>query len=133
MSKSRLSAIAVTALAFAVPPADAASSAQRTLFESYQAIAKGDAVRGKAFFFASHDGGKPESPSCVTCHTTNLAGPGKTRAGKTIEPMAASVSLSRFTDRAEVEKWFRRNCSDVLGRECSAQEKSDILAFLLSI
>ena len=35
-----------------------------------------------------------------------------------------------FTDTAKVDKWFRRNCKDVLSRECSAAEKADVMAFL---
>lgn len=126
--------LAAVVAAFCAPlAATAQSPAQRALFGTYNARAQGDAARGKAFFFADHRGGKPDTPSCVSCHSTNLAGPGATKAGKPIEPMAASVSPRRFTDAAEVEKWFRRNCGDVLGRECTPQEKSDVLAFLLSL
>lgn len=125
------------ALALLVPlaasPAHSVEPAQKALFDSYQSAAKGDAASGRALFHGTHGGGKGDTPSCTSCHTANLSAPGKTRAGKPIEPMAASVSPKRYTDRAEVEKWFRRNCSDVLGRECSAQEKSDILAYLLSL
>ena len=52
--------------------------------------------------------------------------------GKTIQPLAPAANAQRFTDTAKVEKWFRRNCNDVVGRECSAQEKADILAWLSS-
>ena len=38
--------------------------------------------------------------------------------------------LARFTDPAKTEKWFRRNCTEVLGRECSAAEKADFIQFL---
>ena len=31
----------------------------------------------------------------------------------------------RFSDPAKVEKWFKRNCSDVFGREFDAQEPTD--------
>jgi hypothetical protein len=30
-----------------------------------------------------------------------------------------------------VEKWFRRNCNDVLGRTCTPSEKADVMAYLL--
>lgn len=119
-------------LGFAAP-AQALDPAQAALAGSYMAEAPGDAARGKAFFFARHAGGKPDTPSCTTCHTDNLAGPGVTKAGKPIAPMAASANPKRYTDPAEVEKWFRRNCADVLGRACSAQEKSDLIAFLTSL
>ena len=39
----------------------------------------------------------------------------------------------RFSDAATTEKWFRRNCNDVLGRECTPQEKGDVLTWLLSL
>lgn len=47
--------------------------------------------------------------------------------------MAPSVVPTRYTDAATVEKWFKRNCSDVLGRECTAAEKADALVFLLGL
>jgi hypothetical protein len=30
-----------------------------------------------------------------------------------------------------VEKWFKRNCNDVLARACTPAEKADVLAYLL--
>ena len=53
--------------------------------------------------------------------------------GKTIAPMAPAFNAERFTNAAKSEKWFRRNCNDVVGRECSAAEKADILAWLLTL
>lgn len=91
------------------------------------------AEAGRAFLLARHGGGKPETPSCTTCHTENFKAQGRTRAGKPIEPMAASVNPKRFTDPKKVAKWFRRNCKSVLGRECTAQEKGDVLTYLSSI
>jgi len=120
--------------------ASALSPAQRAVLDRYVAAAKSDpeyagpsAERGRAFFFASHAGGKADTPACTVCHSSDLAAPGKTKAGKAIEPMAASIVPSRYSDPATVEKWFRRNCRDVLGRACSAAEKADVLAFLLSL
>ena len=98
-----------------------------------QAGTKGSAERGRALFTGKHTGGKPETPSCITCHTSNLKGRGQTRAGKVIEPMALSVNPNRLTDSAKVAKWFRRNCKTVLGRECTAAEKADVIKFLMSI
>lgn len=90
-------------------------------------------ARGEAFFHATHSGGKPDTPSCTTCHTADPRAQGRTRAGKTIEPMAVSANPARFTDPAKVEKWFRRNCNSVLGRECTAAEKGDFIAWLSSL
>ena len=38
----------------------------------------------------------------------------------------------RFTDPDLVERWFRLNCSYVLKRSCTAIEKGNVLAWLLS-
>jgi hypothetical protein len=47
--------------------------------------------------------------------------------------MAPSSNDQAFTSQRKVDKWFRRNCNDVVGRECTAQEKADVLAYLLSV
>jgi len=70
---------------------------------------------------------------CASCHTANPKQAGQTRVGKRIEPLAPAANPERFTDAAQVEKWFRRNCMDVLQRECSAQEKGDFIAWLSQI
>jgi len=118
----------------------AAVTPAQVLLDKYVAAAKAEpgylgpsVERGRAFFFASHAGGKIDTPGCTSCHTKHLTGPGQTRAGKPIEPMAPSVVPTRYTDEANVEKWFKRNCQDVLGRECSAAEKADVLTFLLGL
>lgn len=90
------------------------------------------AKAGQAFFLDTHSGGKPDTPSCTACHTKNPAATGQTRAGKAIDPMAASANPDRFTDLAKVEKWFGRNCNTVLGRECTQQEKGDVATWLIS-
>ena len=50
-----------------------------------------------------------------------------------IEPLAPAFNAERFTDQAKVDKWLRRNCKDVFSRECTAPEKADVLAYLLSL
>lgn len=86
------------------------------------------AERGGAFYRATHPGGK--QASCTTCHGGSPLDKGATRAGKEIAPMAISKSPARYTDRATVEKWFARNCPDVLGRTCTAKEKGDFITFM---
>lgn len=88
------------------------------------------AERGKAFFHTKQAGGKPDTPSCTTCHTETPQAKGRTRAGKEIDPIAVSGKPTRFTDPAEVAKWFGRNCKSVLGRECTAAEKGDFITFM---
>ena len=115
----------------------ATAAAAATLSPGRQAVVAalgaGDAAAGKAFFFAQHTGGKADTPACTSCHTPDLTKAGQTKAGKAIEPMAASRAPDRFSDLATVEKWFRRNCADVLGRECTKSEKANVIAYLLSI
>lgn len=88
------------------------------------------AERGAALYRSEHPGRAGASVSCSSCHTANPKQPGRSRVGKRIEPLAPTVNPERFTDAAKVEKWFRRNCQDVLQRECSAQEKGDFIAWL---
>ncbi len=90
------------------------------------------AARGETLFKSNFTGGKPETNACTACHTNDPRKPGQTRAGKDIDPMAASVTPQRYTDLEKAEKWFGRNCNNVLGRECTAQEKGDFIAFMVT-
>ncbi len=92
-----------------------------------------DAKAGNAFFMANHTGGKPDTPSCTTCHTKDPRASGQTRVGKAIKPMAVSANPDRFTDQATIEKWFTRNCNSVLGRDCTAEERGNIITYLSSL
>jgi hypothetical protein len=87
-------------------------------------------AKGQEFFFKERTNPKGEKDACTTCHTTNLKASGKTSAGKAIDPLAPSVNPKRLTDVKEIEKWFTRNCKQVLGRECTPHEKGDVLTFL---
>ena len=89
-----------------------------------------DASRGKDLYFKEFTGGKKATSSCTSCHTNNPNQAGKTRAGKSIDPMAVSVNARRYQSLKKTEKWFRRNCKSVLGRECTATEKGDFLMFM---
>ncbi len=120
-------------LAAAPASADPARDAILKDYASAAGVASFSADAGKTLFQTNHTGGKPDTPSCTTCHTADPRQPGKSRVGKPIEPMAVSANPSRFTDAAKVEKWFRRNCTSVLGRECSAEEKGNIITYLSSL
>jgi cytochrome c peroxidase len=124
--------LALTAAGHAGPQ-DAVLAALEADARAADANFKGfSADSGKALFMATHQGGKPDTPSCTTCHTNDPAAPGRTRAGKVIDPMAVSVNPKRLTDLADVQKWFGRNCNSVLGRDCTPQEKGDVAAWLVS-
>lgn len=111
-------------------PARAATPADLLAGYTAQSGAPAAAERGRAFFAARHG----KEWSCSSCHGTPPTQPGKHAAtGKPITALAPAVTADRFTDAAKTEKWFRRNCNDVLGRECSAAEKADLLAWLLSL
>jgi hypothetical protein len=60
-----------------------------------------------------------------------VRGRGLTPAGKVVEPLAPAANPARLTDRSEVEKWFKRNCKQVVGRECTAEEKGHVITWLL--
>ncbi|MBI2383048.1 MAG: DUF1924 domain-containing protein [Gammaproteobacteria bacterium] len=88
------------------------------------------AARGERFFKDPHGG----EWSCSSCHTANPLQTGRhATTGKTIAPLAPAANAGRFTSPAKVEKWFRRNCKDVLSRECTPAEKGDVLAYLRSL
>ncbi|GAB3546885.1 DUF1924 domain-containing protein [Noviherbaspirillum agri] len=89
------------------------------------------AARGEAFHVKKFGSGKPATPACTTCHSESPRTAGRTPAGKTIDPMAVSMTPARYTDPAKVEKWFKRNCNEVLGRECTPLEKGDWLTFMM--
>lgn len=91
-----------------------------------------DPARGKALHEGRFSGGKPDTPSCTSCHALDTRKSGQTPTGKSIGPVAVSASPKRYTDSAKVEKWFKRNCNEVLGRECTPLEKGDWLSYMMS-
>ena len=110
----------------------AAAATPAELLSGYQAAAGAPAAadRGQRLFTATQG----REWSCASCHGTTPTAAGKhASTGKTIQPLAPASNAERFTDPAKVEKWFRRNCNDVMGRECSAGEKADVLAWLLTL
>ena len=95
------------------------------------AFAGFSAERGKTLHTQAFGGGKPDTPSCTSCHGKDTRTAGRNPSGKTIEAMAVSATPARYTDPAKVEKWFKRNCNEVLGRECTVKERGDWLTFML--
>lgn len=109
-----------------------AGVADQMQLEFEQQSSSADAQAGKALWeqkFTDAQTGKERS--CNSCHGNNLKVAGKhERTNKVIEPMAPSVNAERLTDRAKINKWFKRNCKWTLGRECTAQEKANVLAWI---
>jgi len=118
--------------ALSVPGARAA--AVDDLLRRYveQGAANFSAEAGEQFFdraFVEAKGGEPRK--CSLCHTTDLKRTGKhATTGKAIEPLAPSVNPKRLTDVRDIEKWLTRNCKWTLGRECTPQEKGDVLMMI---
>jgi hypothetical protein len=117
-------------LFFASLHAMAATPAELLAGYTAQAGQAANPAKGEAFFKASHG----QEWQCTSCHgKLPMTGGRHASTDKAIEPLAPAANAKRFTDSAKVEKWFRRNCKDVLARECSAAEKADVLAWLISL
>lgn len=157
MYKSLL--IGVMFLSAGVANAASPGSAIDEVLAGYKAegVESFSAERGQALWESKHSGplgengqptgekfeikheGEPAERTCQTCHGVDLKQAGKHwRTGKLINPMSLTVppvevdedDEARFSDGDKIEKWFRRNCKWTIGRECSAQEKGDILSYL---
>ncbi len=101
-----------------------AAKAQNPAFKGFSASA------GEIFYRSKHGG----EWSCASCHTDNPAAAGKhVVTGKVIQPMSPNANPERFSDAAKVNKWFKRNCNDVLKRECTAEEKGNLLTYLMTV
>lgn len=107
------------------------SANPQELLKGYEDQAgKASPARGEQFFNTKHG----KEWSCASCHenppnhsTKHIV------TGKVIKPLTPNSNPERFVDQAKVDKWFKRNCNDVLARECTAQEKADVLSWLLTV
>lgn len=89
------------------------------------------AKRGQSFF-TKEWGVSQKMPNCTVCHGKNLKVDGKhVITDKRIDPFSPAANQERFTSSAKVEKWFKRNCNEVVGRECTAAEKADFIQFVI--
>lgn len=120
--------------AILVPITGYAATALDTLFDEFHKAGAKDfnAATGKKFFYQEFKDEKTgEMRACTSCHTTDLTKEGKQAStGKIIKPLAPSANPERLTNLEEINKWLKRNCKWTVGRECTAQEKGDILTFL---
>jgi len=107
------------------------SATPQELLKGYEASSgKALPFRGEEFFNTKHG----KEWSCASCHenppnhdTKHIV------TGKLIKSLSPNINPDRFVDQAKVEKWFKRNCNDVVGRECNAQEKADVLSWLITV
>jgi hypothetical protein len=122
----------IAAWVAAISTAQAATPAELLAIYSAQAGSPGSAERGQQFFTAPRKG--EFGWSCSTCHGNVPTGTGKhDLSEKPITPLAPAFNPARFTDLKKTDGWFRNNCKDTLGRECTAQEKADLLAWLITL
>lgn len=107
------------------------SATPQELLKGYEAQSgRASPARGEQFFNTKHG----KEWSCATCHESPPNHDTKhVVTGKVIKPLSPNANSDRFIDQAKVEKWFKRNCGDVLGGECTAQEKADVLAWLMTV
>lgn len=114
--------------------AQSSSEAVNSLLQHYsiQGVLAADAEQGKRLWLQTFPGDAPfRERSCTSCHSTDLSATGQhVKTRKVIKPMAPSLEPKRLTEGKKIEKWFRRNCKWTMGRECSAQEKANLLAYL---
>jgi hypothetical protein len=91
------------------------------------------AKRGETLYrqrFALND----KMPACTSCHTDSPLNAGQHAVtGKAIKPLAFAANAERFADPAKVEKWFGRNCKEVVGRACTPAEKADFVAYMSEV
>jgi Domain of unknown function (DUF1924) len=128
----RLSGLVIVAVAGLCPAAQAAAPADLLAKYSAQAGVAPSPERGQQFFTTKF--GRNFDWSCSTCHGAVPTKVGKDDVTeKPIQPMAPAFNAARFTDAAKVEYMFRLNCKDVVGRECTAAEKADVLSWLLTL
>ena len=127
-------AAGTTATVQAATPDDILKGYEADVKKSDKGFKGFSADAGKKFYAEPHSGAKGEKIACASCHTPDPTKTGKERdTGKAIEPLAPSANKERFTDKSKVEKWFKRNCKEVLARECTVKEKGDFVAFLKSV
>lgn len=125
-----VSAAALNGTAFAEAPADFHITLAAAARETNPGFSGFSASRGEQFFKATHG----SEWSCASCHTQDPLRAGKhAKTGKEIAALAPAANPARFTRPDKVDKWFKRNCNDVLGRACTSQEKGDVLAYLMSL
>ncbi|MFA9439798.1 DUF1924 domain-containing protein [Uliginosibacterium sp. sgz301328] len=125
-----LSLAGLCGLAVAETPQQILSGLQAEAKQADPSFAGFSADRGKEFYNTKHG----KEWACASCHTTDPTKEGKHAAtGRAIKPIAPSANAERFTDPEKVARLYKRMCGEVLGRECTVQEKGDFLTYLLSV
>jgi hypothetical protein len=96
-------------------------------------------AEGKEFFnrevrqFKGDSSNPGKVIACASCHTSNPADVGKhIVTGKPIKPLSPAVNPKRFRSMDKVEKKFSEHCNEVVGSDCTPQEKASYIVYLLT-
>ena len=91
------------------------------------------AKNGEILFKTENIGKENKKLSCVSCHGSDLRQKAQNIfTGKDRDPLAPSVNKARLSDVKEVKKWLKRNFKDVFLREGTAEQKGDVLYYIMS-
>jgi hypothetical protein len=139
MKKLNFALLALLSLAAVSAQADVANAVK--LEKKYATFAKNanpeyagpSAVDGKFFFNRKIKLANGKEAACASCHTSNPADQGKhIVTGKPIKPLSPMVNHKRFSDVEKVEEQFTEHCNDIIGSDCTAAEKANYIAYLLT-
>ena len=139
MKKSRIFLTTLLGLASISAQADVANAEK--LAAKYTAIAKivnpeyagPSAIEGKLFFNRTIKGANGKEAACASCHTPNPANEGKhIVTGKAIRPLSPAVNAKRFSNLDKVEDKFTEHCNDIIGTDCTPQEKANFIGYVLT-
>ena len=131
--KAILVAGLVATLSFSATVDDFLDSLKQEVLKQDTSFKGFDYKRGEDIFLAKHVGKKGELISCASCHGTDLNKSNQNHfTGKTIDALSPKENQKRCKDRAEIEKWLKRNFNDVYNREGTALEKGDVITYIIN-
>ena len=131
--KAFLIATLVATLSFSTTVDEFLDSLKQEVLKENSSFKGFDYKRGEEIFLSKHVGKKGELISCASCHGTDLNKASENHfTGKTIDALSPKANPKRFTDRAEIEKWLKRNFNDVYNREGTALEKGDVVTYIIN-
>lgn len=131
--KTILLSILFATLSFSSVVNDLLSDLQKEVLISNPNFKGFDLKRGEEIFTSKHIGKKGKEISCTSCHGVNLNENGKNFfTAKEIKPLSPKTNPKRLTDLKEINKWLKRNFNDVYNKEGTAQEKGDVLTYIIN-
>lgn len=94
---------------------------------------KFDYKSGEEIFTSTHIGKRGKPIACTSCHTTDLKQKGENiNTGKTIAPLSPLANPKSMVKVKNVKKWLKRNFKDVYNRVGTAQEKGDVIVYIIN-